>query len=162
MLMNKTIIFDMDGTIADLYNVPSWLEKLRAFDTSPYEDAAPMYDMDSLVEILYILHDLGYYIMVVSWSSKETTIEYSHRIRQAKKTWLERYGFPYDELHVVKYGTPKQNFINHDIAILVDDNERVRASFEKSKRGKKKKTIDAANQNIISELIQILISELET
>lgn len=159
--MSKAIIFDMDGTIADLYNVPFWLEKLRAFDTSPYEDAAPMYDMDILVKVLDMLHDLGYHIMVVSWSSKETTAEYSRRIRRAKKEWLEKYGFPYDELHVVKYGIPKQNFINHDIAILIDDNENVRTSFEKSKRGKEKKTVDAANQNVISELIQILLSELE-
>ena len=33
--MLKMICFDMDGTIADLYAVPNWLEKLRAYDASP-------------------------------------------------------------------------------------------------------------------------------
>ena len=32
----KMICFDMDGTIADLYAVPNWLDKLRAEDASPY------------------------------------------------------------------------------------------------------------------------------
>lgn len=35
----KMICFDMDGTIADLYAVPNWLDKLRAEDASPYADA---------------------------------------------------------------------------------------------------------------------------
>ena len=47
--MKKMICFDMDGTIADLYNVPNWLPKLRAEDASPYEDAAPIYDMNRRV-----------------------------------------------------------------------------------------------------------------
>ena len=36
--MPKMICFDMDGTIADLYAVPGWLEKLRAEDATPYRD----------------------------------------------------------------------------------------------------------------------------
>ena len=34
--MLKMICFDMDGTIADLYGVDGWLEKLRAYDATPY------------------------------------------------------------------------------------------------------------------------------
>ena len=37
-----TIFFDMDGTIADFYNVPNWLLKLRNNDASPYEEAVPL------------------------------------------------------------------------------------------------------------------------
>ena len=33
--MNKTLVFDMDGTIADLYGVEGWLEMLRAEDETP-------------------------------------------------------------------------------------------------------------------------------
>ena len=36
---NKTIVFDMDGTIADLYGVKGWLNYLRNEDTTPYEKA---------------------------------------------------------------------------------------------------------------------------
>ena len=41
--MKKAIFWDMDGTIADLYNVPNWLDKLRAEDTSPYREAKPLF-----------------------------------------------------------------------------------------------------------------------
>ena len=40
-----TIYLDMDGTIADLYGVEDWLKKLRAEDSSPYEEAEPMCDL---------------------------------------------------------------------------------------------------------------------
>ena len=32
----RTIWFDMDGTIANLYGVDNWLDKLHASDASPY------------------------------------------------------------------------------------------------------------------------------
>ena len=43
--MKKAIFWDMDGTIADLYNVPNWLDKLRAEDTSPYREAEPLFSL---------------------------------------------------------------------------------------------------------------------
>ena len=33
----KNIFFDMDGTIADLYNIPNWKEELDSFNPSPYK-----------------------------------------------------------------------------------------------------------------------------
>lgn len=36
------IIVDMDGTIANLYHYPNWLERIRAHDASPYREAKPM------------------------------------------------------------------------------------------------------------------------
>lgn len=154
--MSKALIFDMDGTIADLYNVEGWLEKLRAGDASPYRDAKPMYDMDTLSVILDIFRSLGYRIIVVSWGSKGATREYNKEIKRAKLDWLNRYNFPYDEVHVVKYGTPK-NFIKDDISILIDDNDDVRTSFLKSTRGQKRQAIDA-KQNIIEQLIYMLVT----
>ena len=74
--MKKIICFDMDGTIADLYAVPNWLEKLRADDPSPYEDAAPMWDMERLREILLALSAEGWEIRVISWLSKDSSEEY--------------------------------------------------------------------------------------
>ncbi len=46
------ICFDMDGTIADLYNVPNWLERLQAEDATPYLEAKPLWDMECLNNIL--------------------------------------------------------------------------------------------------------------
>ena len=53
--MIKMICFDMDGTIADLYGVDNWLEKLRSEDVSPYRDAEPIYNMEVLATVLNIL-----------------------------------------------------------------------------------------------------------
>lgn len=159
-MMNKTskaLIFDMDGTIADLYNVEGWLEKLRAEDASPYRDAKPMYNMDTLGVILDIFRGLGYRIMVVSWGSMNATREYNREVKRAKLDWLNHHGFPYDEVHVIKYGTPKQNFIKDDISILIDDNDEVRASFLKSTRGQERQAIDA-KRNIIEQLVNMLVA----
>ena len=62
-------IFDMDGTIADLYHVENWLPKLRAEDASPYVEAQPMWDMDKLGAILEALQALGHRVTIVSWLS---------------------------------------------------------------------------------------------
>lgn len=155
--MSKALIFDMDGTIADLYGIDGWLEKLRSEDASPYRDARPLYDMDTLSVILDIFRGLGYRIIVVSWGSKGATREYNKEIKRAKLDWLNYYGFPYDEVHVVKYGTPKQSFIKDDVSILIDDNDDVRASFLKSTRGQERQVIDA-KRNIIEQLINMLVA----
>ena len=36
------INFDLDGTIANLYDVPNWLDYLIAEDTTPYAIAKPL------------------------------------------------------------------------------------------------------------------------
>lgn len=155
--MNKELIFDMDGTIADLYHVEGWLEKLRAEDVSPYREAKPMYDMDTLSIILNIFQDMGYCIKIVSWGSKGATRTYNQAIKRAKLDWLNGYGFPYDEVHVVKYGMPKQNFIKGELSILIDDNDKVRTNFLKSTRGGEKIAIDA-KQNIVEQLVNMLVA----
>lgn len=140
----KTLVFDMDGTIADLYGVKGWLKMLRAGDPTPYEKAKPMYDMVLLTAILWVLKNDGWRIAVTSWLAKDSTPVYDAKVRQAKKNWLDRYDFPYDEIHLVKYGTTKANCTRKHggIQILVDDNEKVRNGWHLGD------TINA-NENII-------------
>ena len=38
----KILVWDMDGTIADLYGVENWLPMLRAYDPTPYRTAKPI------------------------------------------------------------------------------------------------------------------------
>lgn len=61
-----TIYFDMDGTIANLYGVENWLEKLRACDASPYEEAEPLIDLAQLARLLNKLQRKGYEIGIIS------------------------------------------------------------------------------------------------
>lgn len=125
----KMICFDMDGTIADLYAVPDWLDKLRAGDASPYAEAVPMYDMKALREVLLKLADKGYEIRIISWLSKDSTEEYKTAVRKAKREWLEKYNFPADKYHFIAYGRTKADCIRRIAdapAVLIDDNKKVR------------------------------------
>lgn len=125
------IVFDMDGTIAALYQVDNWLEKLRDNDASPYMDAKPMWKMEKLAATLRKLQKHGISISIVSWLSKESNKTFDHETRVAKKAWLKKFDFPVDEIHIVKYGTPKGNYrMRNDRNVLIDDNAEVRKQFE--------------------------------
>lgn len=150
-MMNRTLVFDMDGTIANLYGVDGWLKDLRTESDRPYRVAEPMYKMDELNSILNELKSRGWKIVVTTWLAKDATKEYDNIVRVAKKDWLDTFKFPYDELHMVKYGTTKANCTRHHkgFQILVDDNEKVRKGWTLGK------TIDA-NKNIITELLKLM------
>ena len=81
-----------------------------------------------MMEILNELKNEGWRIVVTTWLAKNATKEYDKAVRQAKLEWLEKFGFPYDELHMGKYGTTKANCTRKlgDYQILIDDNEKVR------------------------------------
>lgn len=151
MCAEKAIVFDLDGTLADLYSVPEWLEKLRSYDATPYSAAKPIYNAKELVPLITELKDRGFRIIITSWLSKESTKEYDSAVRKAKKEWLAKYGFLYDEIHLVKYGTPKTKCSRGKAKyqILVDDNAEVRSKWTLGA------TIDA-NENIIPMLKAIL------
>ena len=149
--MDKTLVFDMDGTIADFYGVANWLEYLENADTTPYEVALPLYDMEYLNALLTILKKQGWYIVVTTWLAKGGTKEYNDRTRKAKLEWLETYNFPYDEIHLVKYGTTKANCTRKigGFQILIDDNEEIRKGWNLGD------TINA-KENILKELEKLI------
>lgn len=154
MITEKILVFDMDGTIADFYNVEGWLEYLKKSDATPYKIAEPLYDMDSLNTILSLLKDKGYKIVVTSWLAKGSNKAFDKATRKAKLEWLARYEFPYDEIHLVKYGTTKANCTRKlkGFQILVDDNKEVRKGWHLGD------TIDA-NENIMKALVDLLFLE---
>ena len=147
----KVLVFDMDGTIANLYGVKNWLKMLQAYDTTPYEIATPIYDMDLLNSLLQVIKSKGWHIVVTSWLSKGSTPIYDKAVRKAKRDWLKEWGVPYDEIHHVKYGTPKHRVTRYPFQVLVDDNAEVRNAWHG-------RTIDA-NNNIINELVKIIMDE---
>ena len=128
--MNR-LIFDMDGTIAALYNVKNWLSKLRAEDASPYAEAAPMWDMNALRMKLKGLD--AWEVVIVSWGGKNATPHFDEEVKKAKIDWLNQYNFPVTKrnIHVVPYGTPKQRYKakKNYRSILIDDNEEIREKF---------------------------------
>ena len=153
-MTKRTLVFDMDGTIADFYGVQGWLEDIRSGNPRPYIIAEPLYNMDILISILNLLKLQNWEIVVTSWLAKGSTKEFDELTRVAKKEWLEKYNFPFDEIHLVKYGTTKANCTRKKggYQILVDDNEQVRIGWHLGS------TINA-NENIIDELLKLLVVE---
>lgn len=115
-----TINFDMDGTIADLYAVENWLAKLRAYDATPYAEAAPLLRLSTLAHYIHKAQRTGIKVNIVSWLSKDPDPNYNGAVTEAKKAWLKKHlpSVDFDAIIIVPYGTPK-----HEIArgILFDD-----------------------------------------
>ena len=129
--MTTTIFFDMDGTIADLYGVENWLDYLIASDALPYEIAKPLIRLNALARILNRLQKQGYKVGVISWLAKNSNTDYDEKVTKAKKEWLKKHlaSVNFDEIHIVKYGTPKQMFAKTENDILFDDEEKNRNSW---------------------------------
>ena len=116
----KAIWFDMDGTIADLYQVENWLEDLRAYNPRPYKNARPLVNMQVLARTLNKLRKEGFTINIVSWTSKVSTDEYDKQIARAKRAWLKKHlaSVVFDKIDIIPYGTPKGK---NRTGILFDD-----------------------------------------
>lgn len=153
----KKICLDMDGTIADLYNVPNWLGMLQAYDPSPYMFAQPMVNPTELATLLRIAIDRGIDVEIVTHLSKDSTPEFDTLVRETKKLWLDLFKLPYTSFHGLKYGSRKSDSIRRDMnwlecetAILLDDNEQVRKSWHMGE------TYDPAKENVCEILKKVL------
>lgn len=118
-----TIYFDMDGTIADLYGVENWLDYLLSNDATPYKVAKPLINLNSLARILNNKQRKGVKIGVISWLSKNGSQDYNELVTRAKIEWLKKHlhSVTFDEIHIVKYGTPKAQFKKNRADVLFDD-----------------------------------------
>lgn len=131
MKETKAIYFDMDGTIADLYGVTDWLEMLMNGNELPYAIAKPLVRLATLARLLNELQRNGYTIGIISWLAKNSNADYDERVTQAKKNWLNSHlkSVKFDEIHIVSYGTPKQDIVNYPHGILFDDEEKNRTNW---------------------------------
>lgn len=127
----RTIWWDMDGTIANLYAVENWLPMLRAEDTTPYEEAEVMWNMSQLARLMNRVQKLGYKLGIISWTSKGGSDRYNAEVANAKMAWLKVHlaSVQFDEVCIVKYGTPKSLVMQTENDILFDDEERNRDNW---------------------------------
>lgn len=123
--MIRQINFDMDGTIANLYGVENWLEKLVNNDPSPYKEAKPMVNMAVLARYLNKLIKAGYEVNIISWLAKNSNENYDELVTQAKIDWLKTHlkSVKFTNINIVAYGTYKENLGK---GILFDDEENNR------------------------------------
>lgn len=128
--MKHEIWLDMDGVLAGLYDVPNWLDRLRAYDPSPYAQAAPLVNMNTLARKLNKLQRQGYKLGIISWLSKTSTPAYDKAVTAAKLNWLRKHlrSVQWDTIHIVSYGTNKWETCGS--GILFDDEQRNRNAWQ--------------------------------
>lgn len=155
--MNKILVFDMDGTIVNLYGVHNWLRYLREEKTLPYEIATPMCDMETMNFVLNVLKDMGYKIIVTTWGAKKSSPEFLEATATEKKRWLDKYDFPYDELFCVPYGMPKQEVTKDQggVQILFDDDNKVIRGWNLGY------AVDVKIYNVIEKLTDLIVAECD-
>ena len=141
---NKTIYFDMDGTLAGLFYVKDFSKKLANGDMSPYLDAQPLYNVEEMANVISQLQERGYQIGIISYVSKTP-----REARKAKKEWLKRY-FPFaTEIHIIQEYTTKYKVAKDKNGILVDDAKKNRDAWQGL-------SINAYRANLVKELQALL------
>ena len=132
--MDKIIWFDMDGTIADLYSVNGWLNKLLTEDASCYEEARPMLNLRILARKLNKLQKSGFQLGIISWCSKNSTKAFDNKVINAKLRWLNMrlHSVKWDYINIVPYGTNKWETCGKT-GVLFDDEEQNRTAWENGK-----------------------------
>lgn len=141
---NATIYFDLDGTIADLYGFSGWLDCLQNEQTDPYTEAGLLVDSEQFRNFLAAGKAAGILFGVISWGAKNASKDYQKAIRRAKIDWLKKNNLLeyFDELNVVKYGTPKNRAAKNRTGVLIDDEPQ---------RWNAEKLVDANNfRNILN------------
>lgn len=152
--MAKVIMFDMDGTVYDLYGQPNWLNKLEAEDVTAYTDGAPLVNLRELEKVCQALINKGFEIGVITWLAKNGSKRFNRNTAETKKMWVKN-NMPYvTKFTAQEYGTPKQKALNKSVkfAVLVDDNKEVREMWNTPKQ---RKSIDA-NLDIIAKLWELV------
>lgn len=117
------IMFDMDGTIADLYGVENWLEMLINHDETPYKVAKTLVNMNILARYLNKLQAKGFKIGIISWLAKNSDKEYDEKVAKAKRNWLKNHlaSVKFDIIEIVPHGTDKNIVAENENDILFDD-----------------------------------------
>jgi hypothetical protein len=102
----KVLNFDMDGTIADLYKMESWLELLEK-EKLDFSLAKPIFN-DSFINKVIELKKKGFYIQIITWLPHSTSIEYQSSVSRQKLEWIRKYFPIVDAYYILPYGKIKQ------------------------------------------------------
>lgn len=130
MNMEKIINLDCDGTWIDFYGVNGWLNDLENKNVRPYIVAKPLVNLSLLARILNQLQDKGYEINIISWTSKNSDIDFHEAVVEAKRAWLKKHipSVNWNNIYIVPYGTPKHSLSK---GYLFDDEEKNRSAWGK-------------------------------
>ena len=161
--MSKTIYFDLDGTVYDLYNVPNWLEKLRREEPNIFLEGETISNLSTqtFTDVIVGLINSGYTFGVISWLPMYCTPEYAETCRQEKIKWCQRNlpFVPVENISIIPYGIPKQKAITKKSQImwLIDDNKEV-CEIWKTPKARLYKNV-SENYSVYTALCEILVEE---
>lgn len=123
----NAVLLDMDGTIADTYNVPNWLDQLRNESTLPFEIALPLINESTLLSLFE-----GENIVICTMLPKGVQLgtPYADACQRTKQQWLERY-FPslQNAVLFMEYGDNKSLGEFSKNCLLIDDSATIRDNF---------------------------------
>lgn len=123
--MKKTVYLDMDGTIANLYEIENWLPRLRAEDKTIFLECEPMI---SEKELLDKFPTENFEMKILSMTPLNATENYCLDVINQKNEWLNKY-FPSITKRIYKPYGHNKNLKNSENAILIDDSEPIRKSW---------------------------------
>ena len=148
----KYLVFDMDGTIADLYAQEDWLEKLNNKDVSPFINAPLIYSQLEISKTISKCKANGWNIFIITYGPKNHDNKFLKEVTNAKLDWLKKYKLPYDNFICTRWGIQKWEHIPKDaqLAILVDDDKQNR--LEWTSQGDKFMVIDASRRDFLGIL----------
>lgn len=123
----NAILLDMDGTIADTYNVSNWLEDLRTESVRPFIEAKPLISESKL---LSLFADDNIVVCTMLPKGVQLGTPYADACQQAKRQWLERY-FPslQNAVLFMEYGDNKSLGEFSKNCLLIDDSAIIRDNF---------------------------------
>ena len=127
----KTYFFDMDGTFVDLYGVNGWLDDILNENTRPYDVAKPLVNLAKLAKAMNKARRNGNKVCIVTWLAPDVSEEYNARVTASKLNYLAKHlpSVTFDEIYIIPYGTPKQNYCTNRTDVLFDDEERNRTNW---------------------------------
>jgi predicted kinase len=131
--MTKAVIFDIDGTLADLthrlHHIQNGSRNWDGFFAECGNDTV----IEPIRDLAVLIARQGWKIILVSGRSD--------KVQEETKDWLGRSGVPYSELHMRPHGDYRQDFIikseildrlnaeGNEIAFVVDDRPSVVAMW---------------------------------
>lgn len=135
----KTITFDLDGTLYDLYNLPNWLPMIENEQPEVFTEGSDYVNIEDLKVLIADLQNLGWTVGITTWLPMKATEEYQRACEFAKKNWLTKKGLDNLQFYnFVPYGTEKRNCLPFvgELNVLVDDNTDILASWRMNKHYK--------------------------
>jgi phosphoglycolate phosphatase-like HAD superfamily hydrolase len=135
--MRRVVVFDIDGTIADVEHRRTWLQETppnwERFNAEMGDDQPNQ----AVVELYKVLWNTGHYKMILTSGRHE-------RSRRLTETWLTWNEIPFETIymrgnddnrvdHLVKEGFLAQILTEHgEIAFAVDDRDQVVAMWRRN------------------------------